>query len=85
MNEVLANFNLVVFNENEADKESESKPYRGRGFSQCLKILTPITIKKTRMDWMRFLTSCQRKLTSESFDNDNKLTLTSFFDIRSVF
>ena len=29
------------------------------------------------MDWMRFLTSCQRKLTSESFDNDNKLTLTS--------
>ena len=39
---------------------------------------------KTRMNWQKERFS-QKQLTSESFDNDNKLTLKSFFAFCSVF
>ena len=46
-------------------------------FSQCL---------KTRMNWQKEKERIsQKQLTSESFDNDNKLTLKSFFAFCSVF
>ena len=37
------------------------------------------------MNWQKFERFSQKKLTSESFDNDNKLTLKSFFAFCSVF
>ena len=39
---------------------------------------------KTRMNWQKERLS-QKQLTSESLDNDNKLTLKSFFAFCSVF
>ena len=48
--------------------------------SQCLKILTQITIEDENE-----LAERQKQLTSESFDNDNKLTLKSFFAFCRVF
>ena len=39
---------------------------------------------KTRMNWQKERSS-QKQLTSESFDNDNKLTLKTFFAFGSVF
>ena len=50
--------------------------------SQCLKISTQITIEDENELALRF---SQKQLTSESFDNDNKLTLKSFFAFCSVF
>ena len=46
--------------------------------SQCLKMLTQVTIEDENE-------LAEKQLTSESFDNDNKLTLTSFFAFCSVF
>ena len=63
----------LCFNENEADVETESQPYRGREFSQCLKSLTQITIED--QDELAQGEVFPKQLTSESFDNDNKLTL----------
>ena len=40
---------------------------------------------KTRRNWQKFERLSPKKLTSESFDNDNKLTLKSFFAFCSVF
>ena len=37
------------------------------------------------MNWQKFETFSPKKLTSESFDNDNKLTLKTFFTNCSVF
>ena len=37
------------------------------------------------MNWQKFKRFSQKTLTSESFDNDNKLTLKSFFAFFSVF
>ena len=37
------------------------------------------------MNWQKFERSSQKKLTSESFDNDNKLTFKSFLAFCSVF
>ena len=45
--------------------------------SQCLKILTQITTEDENELTEREV--LQKQLTSESFDNDNKLTLKSFF------
>ena len=42
------------------------------------------TSLKTRMNWQKFERFSQKKK-SESFDNDNKLTLKSFFAFFSVF
>ena len=50
--------------------------------SQCLKILTQITVEDENQLAERF---SKKQLRSESFDNDNKLTLKSFFAFRSVF
>ena len=50
--------------------------------SQCLKILTQITVEDENELAERF---SKKQLRSESFDNDNKLTLKSFFAFRSVF
>ena len=52
--------------------------------SQCLKILTQITIEDEN-EWMKFEGCFSKKITSKSFDNDNKLTLKSFFAFYSVF
>ena len=38
-----------------------------------------------RMNWQKFERFSQKKLTSEFFDNDKKLTLKSFFAFCSVF
>ena len=35
----------LCLNENEADVETESQPFRGREYGQCLKILTQITLQ----------------------------------------
>ena len=52
--------------------------------SQCLKILTQITIEdKNEQAEIRGFRP--KKITSKSFDNDNKLTLKSFFAFCSVF
>ena len=52
--------------------------------SQCLKILTQITIEdKNELAEIRGFRP--KKITSKSFDNDNKLTLKSFFAFCSVF
>ena len=51
--------------------------------SQCLKILTQITVEDENELAEREV--FPKQLTSESFDNDNKLTLKSFFAFRSVF
>ena len=40
---------------------------------------------KTRMNWQKFERFSPKKLTTESFDNDNKLTLKSFFAFFSAF
>ena len=50
--------------------------------SQCLKILTQITVEDENQLAERF---SKKQLRSESFDNDNKLTLKSFFAFCSVF
>ena len=50
---------------------------------QCLKILMQITIEDENELAEREV--FPKQLTSESFDNDNKLTLKSFFAICSVF
>ena len=50
---------------------------------QCLKILTQITIEDENEMAEREV--FPKQLTSESFDNDNKLTLKSFFAFCSVF
>ena len=39
----------------------------------------------TRMNWQKFERFSPKKLTSESFDNDNKRTLKGFFAFCSVF
>ena len=49
--------------------------------SQCLKILRQITIG----DENELAEVFPKKLTSESFDNDNKLALKTFFAFCSVF
>ena len=51
--------------------------------SQCLKILTQITVEDENELAEREV--FPKQLTSESFDNDNKLTLKSFFAFCSVF
>ena len=52
--------------------------------SQCLKILTQITTEdKNELAEIRGFRP--KKITSKSFDNDNKLTLKSFFAFCSVF
>ena len=71
-------------NENEADVETESQPFRGRKYGPCLKILTQITLEDEN-ELAEIREVSQKKLTSESFDNDNKLTLKSFFAFCSVF
>ena len=53
-------------------------------FSQCLKILTQITIEDEN-ELVETEGFSQKQLTSESFDNDNKPTLKSFFAFCSVF
>ena len=40
---------------------------------------------KTRMNWQKFERFSPQNLASESFDNDNKLTLKSFFVFCSAF
>ena len=40
---------------------------------------------KTKMNWQKFERFSPKKLTSESFDNDNKLALKTFFAFCSVF
>ena len=40
---------------------------------------------KTKINWQKFQTFSQKTLTSEYFDNDNKLTLKSFFAFCSFF
>ena len=52
--------------------------------SQCLKILTEITLEdeNERAEIREFF---PKKLTSESFDKDNKLNLKSFFAFCSAF
>ena len=51
--------------------------------SQCFnKILTQITVEDENELAERF---SKKQLRSESFDNDNKLTLKSFFAFRSFF
>ena len=50
--------------------------------SQCLKILTQITVEDENELAERF---SKKQFRSESFDNDNKLTLKSFFAFCSVF
>ena len=49
--------------------------------SQCLKILTQITTEDENEPAERF---SQKQLTRDSFNNDNKLTLKSFFAFCSV-
>ena len=51
--------------------------------SQCLKILTQITVEDENE--LAETEVFPKQLTSESFDNDNKLTLKSFFAFCSVF
>ena len=51
--------------------------------SQCLKILTQVTTEDENELAEREV--FQKQLTSESFDNDSKLTLKSFFAFCSVF
>ena len=59
-------------------------PFRGREYGQCLKILTQITLEdKNELAEIREV--FPKKLTSESFDNDKKLTLKGFFAFCSVF
>ena len=71
-------------NENEADVETESQPFRGRKYGPCLKILRQITLEEEN-ELAEIRGVFPKKLTSESFDNDNKLTLKSFFAFCSVF
>ena len=71
-------------NENEADVETESYPFRGRKYGPCLKILSQITLEEGN-ELAEIREVFPKKLTSESFDNDNKLTLKSFFVFCSVF
>ena len=52
--------------------------------SQRLKILKRRSQLKTRMNWQKERFS-QKQLTRKSFDNDNKLTLKSFFNFSNVF
>ena len=71
-------------NENEADVETESYPFRGRKYGPCLKILTQITLEDGN-ELAEVREVFRKQLTSESFDNDNKLTLKSLFAFCSVF
>ena len=80
---VFPNFNLALFswerswcrNCNLTEEENSS---------QCLKILTQITTEdENELAGIREV--FPKKLTSESFDNYNKLTLKSFFAFCSVF
>ena len=52
--------------------------------SQCLKILTQITIEDEN-ERQKFEGCSPQKITSKSFDNDHKLTMKSFFSFCSVF
>ena len=71
-------------NENEADEETESQPFQGTKYGPCLKILTQITLEEGN-ELAEVREVFPKKLTSESFDNDNKLTLKNFFAFSSVF
>ena len=50
-----------------------------------LQRLASLSHSKTRMNWQKFERFSPKKLTSESFDNDNKLTLKIFFAVFNVF
>ena len=69
----------LCFNESEAVQKLNRNLTEEENSSQCLKILTQITIEDENE-----LAERQKQLTSESFDNDNKLTLKSFFAFCSV-
>ena len=71
-------------NENEADEETESQPFQGTKYGPCLKILTQITLEDgNELGEIREV--FPKKITIQSFDNDNKLTLKSLFAFCSVF
>ena len=71
-------------NENEADEETESQPFQGTKYGPCLKILTQITLEDgNELGEIREV--LPQKITIQSFDNDNKLTLKSLFAFCSVF
>ena len=74
----------LCLNEKEADVENESYPFRGRKYGPCLKILSQITLEEGN-ELAEIREVFPKQLTSESFDNDNKLTLKSFFAFCSVF
>ena len=65
-------------NENEADEETESQPFQGTKYGPCLKILTQITLEDGN-ELAEIREVFPQKITSQSFDNDNKLTLKSLF------
>ena len=67
----------LCFNENEADVEIVTLP-RKRILVSVWKFYRRSQLK-TRVNWQKFERFSPKKLTSESFDNDNKLTLKSFF------
>ena len=71
-------------NENEADEETESQPFQGTKYGPCLKILTQITLEDGN-ELVEIREVFPQKITSQSFDNDNKLTLKSFFAFCSTF
>ena len=71
-------------NENEADEETESQPFQGTKYGPCLKILTQITLEDGN-ELAEIREVFPPKITSQSFDNDNKLTLKSLFAFCSVF
>ena len=72
------NFNLaVVLMRTKLMQRLNSNLTEEENSSQCLKMLTWITIEDENELAEREIS--QKQLTSESFENDNKLTLKSFF------
>ena len=55
----------LCLNENEADVETESYPFRGRKYGPCLKILTKITLEDEN-ERAEIREVFPKKLTSES-------------------
>ena len=65
-------------------KKTETQPFQGTKDGPCLKILTQITLEDgNELGEIREV--FPQKITSQSFDNDNKLTLKSLFAFCSVF
>ena len=77
-------FNLALFEWERSWCRNWIVTFPGRKYGPCLEILTQITLedKKELAEIQEFF---PKNLTSESFDNDNKLTLKSFFAFCSVF